>query len=259
MDQNANPFEKPLTSPDAVGASACAAPPALPNLMRVLLIEDSERLRTSLVRGLTAAGLAVDAAGNGEDGLWQAETITYDVIILDLMLPGLDGLSVLRRLRAKGQSTHVLILTARDSVEDRVRGLQTGADDYLVKPFAFDELLARVQALCRRGYQRKDPLLAIGDLQINTTARQVTRQGQLIELTPREFMLLEYLALRHGEVISRTEIEAHIYSDTDNLMSNVVDSAICSLRKKISPPGTGQLIHTRRGMGYVLELENAKP
>jgi DNA-binding response OmpR family regulator len=197
----------------------------------------------------------VDAAADGEDGLLLAGSNDYDIIVLDLMLPGVDGLTLLRRLRAEERDTHVLILTARDTVEDRVRGLQAGADDYLVKPFALEELLARVQALCRRSYQRKSPEITIGDVQINTAARSATRQGKPLELTPREFMLLEYLALRRGQVVSRAEIEEHLYPDSAELMSNVVDSAICTLRKKISPPGAAPLIHTRRGMGYVLDGE----
>ena len=221
--------------------------------MRVLLIEDSIRLRESLGRGLRKTGYAVDLAGDGTTGLWSAESNVYDVIILDLMLPGLDGLSLLQQLRANGKTTHVLILTAKDTVEDRVHGLKTGADDYLIKPFAFEELLARVQALCRRSYQRKNPKVNVGDLLIDTAARTAFRNGQSLDLTPREFMLLEYLALRCGEVVSRTDIEAHLYPDAADLMSNVVDSAVCSLRKKITSPGAGPLIQTRRGHGYVLE------
>lgn len=225
--------------------------------MRLLFIEDSARLQASVGRGLRRAGYAVDVIGDGEEGLWLAESNQYDVIILDLMLPRLDGLSVLRGLRAKHNETHVLILTAKDTVENRVSGLQAGADDYLIKPFAFEELLARVQALCRRSYQRKNPRIMIGDLQIDTAARLVARKGRKIELTPREFMLVEFLALRRGQVVSRTEIEAHIYADSADLMSNTVDSAICLLRKKITPPGGVSLIHTRRGMGYVMESESA--
>ena len=224
--------------------------------MRLLLIEDSIRLRTSIGRGLHKAGYAVDLAGDGEEGLWLAQSNQYDAIILDLMLPKLDGLSLLRSLRAKQNGTHVLILTAKDTIENRVNGLQAGADDYLIKPFAFEELLARVQALCRRSYQRKNPKIDISDLEIDTAARVVLRKGKTIELTPREFMLLEYLALRRGQVVSRTQIEAHIYSDDADLMSNTVDSAICILRKKISPAGTRPLIHTRRGMGYIIEKES---
>jgi len=217
--------------------------------VRVLLIEDSKRLQTSVGRGLRKAGYAVDVTGDGREGLWLGESNSYDAIVLDLMLPGLDGLSVLRGLRAKHNPAHVLILTARDAVEDRVRGLQTGADDYLVKPFAFDELLARVQALCRRSYQRKNPVIEIGGLHINTAARTATRAGQLLDLAPREFALLEYLGLRRGEVVPRADIEAHLYPDATDLMSNVVDSAVCTLRKKIAPT----TIQTRRGAGYILE------
>jgi DNA-binding response OmpR family regulator len=187
----------------------------------------------------------------------MAESNNYDVVVLDLMLPGIDGLSVLRQLRTKHNSTHVLVLTAKDAVEDRVRGLDAGADDYLIKPFAFEELLARIQALCRRSYERKNPVITIGDLQINLASRKAIRRGKTIDFTAREFMLLEYLALRRGEVVSRSDIEAHIYADSVELMSNVVDSAICILRKKITPPGAAPLIHTRRGSGYVLESEPA--
>ncbi|GAB4321225.1 MAG: response regulator transcription factor [Candidatus Sumerlaeia bacterium] len=220
--------------------------------MRVLLIEDSKRLRESLSVGLRRAGYALDTAGDGVEGLWFAETHDYDVIILDLMLPGMDGLSVLRRLREAGRNVHVLILTARDAVEDRVTGLQSGADDYLVKPFSFDELLARLQALVRRAYQVKNPQLRVGDLVIDTAARTVRRGDEVIALAPREYALLEYLALRQGQVVSRTEIEHHIYDERAEPMSNVVDAAVYALRRKIDRPGTASLIQTRRGMGYLL-------
>jgi DNA-binding response OmpR family regulator len=164
----------------------------------------------------------------------------------------MDGLSLLQRLRQHGQTTQVLVLTAKDTVEDRVRGLQSGADDYLIKPFALDELLARVQALCRRHYQKKTPRLRIGDLEIDPATRTVTRRRKLIELTPREYRLLEYLATRPGEIVSRSDIWAHVYDEHTEPMSNAVDSAICILRKKIEPPGAAPLLHTRRGMGYVL-------
>jgi DNA-binding response OmpR family regulator len=218
--------------------------------VRVLLLEDSRHLQRSVSTALRKSGYAVDLTGDGEEGLWRAQSNDYDVIILDLMLPRLDGLTVLRRLRAGGQQTHVLILTAKDTLDDRVRGLQLGGDDYLVKPFALEELLARVEALCRRAYQRKSPRLAIRDLALDTGAKTVTRGGQPIELTPREYALLEYLARRQGEVVARAEIEEHIYSAEADLMSNVVDSAICSLRRKLGAPS---LIHTRRGLGYVLD------
>ena len=221
--------------------------------MRVLLIEDSERLQRSIGAGLRKAGYAVDVAGNGNEGLWHAQGTAYDVIILDLMLPGLDGLSLLTQLREAGKTTHVLILTARDTVEDRVKGLQMGADDYLIKPFAFDELLARVQALARRAHGVKKPLIVVGDLQIDLSRRIVHRNNVQIDLAPREFALLEYLAMRQGNVVSRTQIESHIYDSQAEPTSNVVDAAIYALRKRIDPSGAPSYIQTRRGMGYILE------
>ena len=220
--------------------------------MRVLVIEDSKRLQQYVVRALKNAGCAVDAADDGEDGLWLAESHEYDVIVLDLMLPKLDGITVLQRLRAQGKLTHILILTARDTVDDRVHGLQQGADDYLIKPFDLKELLARVKALARRSYGVKKPMIAIGDLCIDTTACAATRDGQSIDLTRREYALLEFLALKKGEVVTRTEIESHIYDDQVEAMSNVVDSAVYMLRKKIDRPGSSSVIQTRRGIGYVL-------
>jgi len=221
--------------------------------MRVLVVEDSVRLLQSLATGLRRAGFAVDVAPDGEEGLFLAESSVYDVIVLDLMLPKVDGMTILRKLRKKGIDTHILLLTARDTVEDRVLGLRTGADDYLVKPFAFDELLARVQGLARRSYGVKKPLLVIGDLEIDTTARVARFAGKPVALTPREFALLEFLSLRKGEVVSRQEIEEHIYDDRTEPMSNVVDATICAIRKKIASVGRRSLIRTRRGMGYVLE------
>jgi DNA-binding response OmpR family regulator len=220
--------------------------------MRVLLIEDSEYLRRSVSTALRKAGYAVDAVGDGEEGLWYAETNPYDVIVLDLMLPGLDGLTLLQRFRGHGHATQVLVLTARATVADRVRGLQTGADDYLVKPFALEEFLARVQALCRRQYHQKDPCLVVGDLEINTATCTVKRSGRTVDLTTREYRLLEYLARRVDEVVSRTAIWEHIYDEHTEPMSNAVDSAVCNLRKKIDPPGVPALLRTRRGLGYIL-------
>ena len=216
--------------------------------MRLLLIEDSKRLLSSLTRGLRKAGFSVDATGDGREGLWFAESNDYDAIVLDLMLPSLDGLAVLQRLR-KQKDTHVLILTAKDTVADRVQGLEKGADDYLVKPFAFEELLARLQALCRRSYRRKDPRVVIGPLEIDLVKKSARCDGEPLELASREFMLLEYLAMRQGELVTRAEIEQHIYDDQVEPMSNVVDSAICVLRKKLRHP----LIQTRRGLGYILQ------
>jgi DNA-binding response OmpR family regulator len=220
--------------------------------MRILLVEDSERLQDYVGKGLRMAGWAVDTAGDGEEGLWLATENDYDVIVLDLMLPKLDGITVLQRLRSAGRDTHVLILTAKDTIPDRVHGLEQGADDYLVKPFAFEELLARVQALSRRKYHEKSGHLEIGDLSIDTVARKVEREGVAITLTAREYALLELLALRQGEVVTRAEIERCIYDERAEPMSNVVDSAICLLRKKIGRSGCRSLIQTRRGMGYVL-------
>jgi DNA-binding response OmpR family regulator len=227
--------------------------------MRVLLVEDSERLQRSIGTGLRRSGYAVDVAGDGETGLWHARSHDYDVIILDLMLPGLDGLSVLAALRSEGRDSHVLVLTARDTVEERVQGLRAGADDYLVKPFAFDELLARVEALARRRHGRKSPEITVGDLVLDTAARAVRRGSEVIELSRREYALLEYLAARRGAVVSRTEIEAHIYDDRTELMSNVVDAAVYSLRRKIDVAGRPSLIQTRRGMGYSLRDPLASP
>jgi DNA-binding response OmpR family regulator len=223
--------------------------------MRVLLVEDSDRLVRSISTGLSKAGFAVDSTGNGADGLWRAKTGEYDVLILDIMLPGLDGLSILARLREQNVRTHVLILTAKDTVDDRVLGLRMGADDYLIKPFAFDELLARVQALARRSHGVKQSVIHIGSLEIDIVRRRARRDDTVIELAPRQFALLEYLAMRQGEVVSRTEIETHIYDHNSDPMSNVVDAAVYALRKRIDIPGTPSMIQTRRGMGYVLWVE----
>jgi DNA-binding response OmpR family regulator len=225
--------------------------------VRVLLVEDSERLRRSIGSALRKSGYAADLARDGDEGLWLAESHEYDLIVLDLMLPGLDGLSVLRRLREAGRGVHVLVLTARDTVDDRVLGLRTGADDYLVKPFALEELLARVQALCRRQYGAKQTKLTISDLEIDILAKTVTRAGVRVTLKPREFALLEYLALRRGQVVSRADIEMHIYDQQLDPMSNVVDSAISILRKRLGGSSVPALIHTRHGLGYVLDDQPA--
>jgi DNA-binding response OmpR family regulator len=220
--------------------------------MHVLLIEDSRRLQDSISAGLRGYGYAVDAASDGEAGLRYARHNPYDVIILDLMLPKIDGLTVLRSLRDEGDDTHVLILSARDRVDERIAGLREGADDYLVKPFSFDELLARIEALVRRRYRTKNPAIAVGPLVIDTTARTVARDGMEIRLSRREYALLEYLAHRAGQVVSRSEIEDHLYGDDDFPMSNAVDRIVCTLRKKIEPDDARQLLATRRGFGYVL-------
>lgn len=219
--------------------------------MRVLVVEDSGRLQRVLHTALHKSGYAVDIAGDGEEGLWMAQANTHDVIVLDIMLPKRDGIALLTAFRAGGGTAHVLLLTARDTVPERVKGLQAGADDYLIKPFAIEELLARVQALCRRAYGSKATRIVVGDITIDTVARTVQVGGETVDLTAREYTLLEYLARRRGSVVSRVEIEQHIYDASGEWMSNVIDSAICSLRKKLESEGS--LIQTRRGMGYVLE------
>ena len=220
--------------------------------MRVLIVEDQERLRRWLQKGLKEADFVVDAAADGPEGLWYALGNRYDVIVLDLMLPGLDGLSILRRLREAGRDDQVLILTAKDTVPDRVQGLDLGADDYLVKPFAFEELLDRVRALVRRGYGKHSPAIEIGELRIDTAKRRVWLREQEIELRAMEYKLLEYLARRAGETVSRTEIWEHLYDFGSQTVSNVVDVYVGCLRRKLDRPGAKSLIQTRRGLGYVL-------
>jgi DNA-binding response OmpR family regulator len=220
--------------------------------MRALVVEDYAVLRDSLAKGLRDCGYAVDATGEGGEGLWYAENHPYDVIVLDLMLPGLSGLDVLKKLRGAGNTTPVLILTARDAIADRVAGLDLGADDYMVKPFAFDELVARLRALVRRRYAQVDPVLRVADLEIDTRARRVRRAGQVVGLSAREYALLEYLAHRVGHIVSRTELWDHAYDEAAEANSNVLDVHISHLRRKIDDGHTTKLIHTRRGQGYVL-------
>ncbi len=225
--------------------------------MRLLVVEDYTPLRTSLRQGLQEAGFAVDASADGDEGLWFARTNDYDGVILDIMLPGREGLSILTQLRRLGRQTPVLLLTARDTINDRVHGLNLGADDYLVKPFAFPELLARVKAMIRRRYDRRDPCITIGDLEIDTAARTARRGRERIDLTAREYALLEFLAMRAGQVVSRTDIWEHLYEFDSPAESNVVDVYVGYLRKKIERPGRARLIHTRRGQGYILEAGDA--
>jgi len=220
--------------------------------MRLLVIEDQDRLRNWLQKGLKEADFVVDAAADGRDGLWYIQSNAYDVIILDLMLPGVDGLTILRQLREAGRQDQVLILTAKDTVADRVHGLDLGADDYLTKPFAFEELLARVRALVRRGYGQHRSDIAVGDLRIDPAKRQVWRGDQEIELRAMEYKLLEYLARRAGETVSRTDIWEHLYDFGSETASNVVDVYIGALRRKLDRPGEKSMIQTRRGLGYVL-------
>ena len=220
--------------------------------MKVLLVEDYLPLRESVLKGLRAAGFAVDVAADGENALWYAMSNEYDVILLDLMLPLLDGLSVLEELRLGDGEHNVLIISAKDTVADRVRGLDAGADDYLVKPFAFEDLLARINALVRRKYGCKAPVINIEHLRIDLATQRVWRKEEEVGLTPREYALLEYLAMRQGETVCRTDVWEHIYDFLDNSTSNVVDVYIGYLRKKIDLPGAPSLIRAIRGRGYVL-------
>jgi DNA-binding response OmpR family regulator len=220
--------------------------------MRILIVEDATRLRETLGRALSRMGHAVDLAVDGPEGESMARMNEYDVIVLDRMLPGKDGLEILRDLRKDGIGVPVLLLTALDGVEEIVRGLGLGADDYLTKPFALAELAARLDALGRRRYNQANPRLQVGPLEIDTAGKAVYRDGKCIPLTPREFALLEILARRPGQVFSRAQIEARLYSESDGPLSNAVDSAICSLRRKLCPAGTPSLIQTRRGLGYMI-------
>ena len=226
--------------------------------MRVLLIEDHKPLVRALKQGLEDEGFAVDVAYDGEEGDHKARTAEYDAVILDLMLPNEDGLSLLQRWRRNGMKTHVLVLTARGSIEEKVRGLDLGADDYLTKPFELEELLARLRALIRRGHQVKDPMLRVLDLEIDTASRTVRRAGKAIHLTPREYALLEFLAYHRGRVVSRTMIWEHLYDEQDENTSNVVDVYIRYLRNKIDKGYDPPLILTRWGEGYLLRGDEAE-
>jgi DNA-binding response OmpR family regulator len=224
--------------------------------MKVLLIEDSVRLQASIRLALKKSGYAVDVADDGEQGLWQATSCSYDVIILDLMLPKIDGLTVLTHLREKGVDTHVLILTAKDTVADRVRGLELGADDYLTKPFSIDELLARVAALIRRSYGQKNPNLCCGNLIFDVSRQEISVKGRALSLAPREYKVLELLARRAGSLVARADIEEHIYEDNVEIFSNVIDATISIVRKKMTASGCEAIIQTRRGLGYILEASS---
>jgi two-component system, OmpR family, response regulator len=222
--------------------------------VHALIIEDDEAIAGFIARGLREAGFAVDVASNGDDGLEAALIGQPDVAIVDLMLPGRDGLSVIDEWRRRGLSTPVLILSARRSVDDRVRGLQAGGDDYLTKPFAFAELLARVQALVRRASRvpESSTTLTVADLTVDLLSRKVTRAGQTIELRPREFALLEYLMRHAGTVISKTMILAHVWEYSFDPQTNIVDVLVSRLRDKIDRPFDRKLLQTVRGVGYVI-------
>ena len=222
--------------------------------MRILLVEDDDKIASFIVKGFKAEGFAVDHAADGEDGLHLALTEPHDAAIIDLMLPKLDGLSLIEKMRREKIRTPVIILSARGSVDDRVKGLHTGGDDYLTKPFAFSELLARVQALIRRSLDVSEPTkLMVGDVSINIVTREVVRAGQSIELQPLEFSLLEYLMRNAGRVVSKTMIMEHVWFYYFDPQTNVVESRIYKLREKIDKGFSNKLIHTVRGVGYVFE------
>jgi len=218
--------------------------------MRILVVEDEPRLLRNLVKALREVGYAVDAAGDGEDGLFKAGSFNYDAIILDVMMPKLDGWGMLEQLRTK-KRTPVLMLTARDSHGDRVKGLDTGADDYLVKPFDLSELLARLRALIRRSANQTNSKIEIRDVVLDTRARTAAKAGTPVVLTAREFAILEYLAFHRGKVISRAELYEHLFDENDDTLSNLLDVHIFSIRKKLG----ADLIATRRGQGYCIEEE----
>ena len=221
--------------------------------MRILLVEDDEKIAGFIVKGLRSAGFAVDHAGDGQEGLNMAVFEPYDLLVVDIMLPLLDGLSLIRALRGKGVNTPVIILSAKDRVDDRVRGLEAGGDDYLTKPFAFSELLARIQALIRRTSGMTDPTtLTCGDLTMNLMKREVIRAGRRMDLQPLEYSLLEYLLINCGRVVSKTMIMEHVWDYNFDPMTNVVEVRICRLRDKVDKGFQDKLIHTVRGAGYVM-------
>ena len=223
--------------------------------MRILVVEDEHKLASVLKRGLEEHGYAVDVAYDGEDGLTLATMTPYDLIVLDIMLPKLDGLSLCNQLRAQSRHMPVLMLTARDTVDDRVTGLDSGADDYLTKPFAFREFVARVRALLRRdGLSARDPILRVADLQIDTVSHEVRRAGKLIELTSKEYAILEYFARNPNRVLTRTQIAEHVWDFDFVSMSNVIDVYIGYLRRKLGDDTEPRLLRTIRGKGYQLRM-----
>lgn len=221
--------------------------------MRVLIVEDEPKSAAYLRKGLSEHGLVADLAHNGEDGLYLARSSDYDLLVLDVMLPGRDGWSVISELRRSGKQTPVLFLTARDSVPDRVKGLELGADDYLVKPFAFSELLARIHTILRRGPVRHGEILRAADLELDALSHRATRAGKRLDLTPKEFLLLALLVRRAGEVLSRTLIAEQVWDMNFDSATNVVDVHVRRLRSKVDDPFDRKLIRTVRGIGYVLE------
>jgi DNA-binding response OmpR family regulator len=227
--------------------------------MRILIVEDEEKMARALRTGLEADHFSVSVAHTGEEGFFLASTETYDLVILDLMLPGRDGMEVLAALRQKGLSLPVLVLTSKDTVRDRVRGLNAGADDYLVKPFAFSELLARIRALLRRGKPELGDRLKLADLEMDTSGRKAFRDGKELTLTTREFDLLEYLLRQQGRVVSREILARDVWQETARYtpLDNVIDVHIAHLRRKLDEPFGKKLLHTVRGVGFVLREETS--
>lgn len=223
--------------------------------MRILLVEDDAGVRRFVVKGLREQAYAVDTATTGEEALYQADINEYDLIILDVMIPPPDGFEVCRRLRKASKQMPILMLTARDAVEDRVSGLDRGADDYLTKPFEFRELLARLRALLRRSSELQPPKLTVGDLVLDTGAQSAARGGRAIPLTHKEYALLEYLVRNVGRVVSRADIAEHVWDESFDPFSNLIEVYINRLRRKLDPDGTGSLLQTRRGAGYILQAE----
>jgi DNA-binding response OmpR family regulator len=223
--------------------------------MRILVAEDHASLARSIANGLREEGYAVDLTFDGAEALHMAKVNKYDAVILDIMLPNMDGWTILPNLRHAGINSPVLCLTSRDTVADRVRGLELGADDYLVKPFVWEELLARVKAMIRRGHAQTSSTITVGDLEIDTARKQAQLEGKPVDLTAREYGMLEYLAHRSGQVVSRTDMWEHLWDEHDEVSSNVVDVYIGYLRNKIDKNRDKKLIHTRRGLGYVLTAD----
>jgi DNA-binding response OmpR family regulator len=221
--------------------------------MNILIIEDSRTLRETLRDGLSKLGYGVDAVGDGKEGLDYARLKDYAVIVLDLMLPSMDGLAVLQKLRTEGHQCHVLILSARGQVEDRVRGLQLGADDYMIKPFSFDELCARIGTLVRRQYNAKNPEISLGGLVMNTALRSVQRAGTVINLTPSEYALLEILVRNRGRVVTVEQLLDGMHDSDTYSGTNVIQVMVCNLRKKLAAKDENEIIKTRRGYGYYIE------
>lgn len=234
-------------------------PPLLSKRMKILVIEDYLPLRTSVVQALAQSGYTVDQTGDGTEALDLVSKNNYALVILDIMLPGADGLDILRAIREAERATAVLITTAKDSVNDRVCGLDSGADDYLVKPFSLEELTARVRAVARRANQVRAPIIRVEDLELDTRRRIAKRAGVELDLTSKEYALLELLMMKCGQVVSRSDIWEQLYDFDQNMESNVIDVFVAYLRKKVERPDLPKLIHTRRGQGYILEFVEAMP